>query len=357
MLTADGCLSRRKRFIERLRPTEPVVLTHPLHLRYFANYYVEAISQHADFGAILSIEPSARAKLIHDSKMPKTIELAHVDERTPLTWYTGQEPGQGPRGMLLRSSLQALGGRIHDSLADPLAPTVFDIVADLRRQKDPDEVELLKTCMRATEAGHAWGRANIKPGMTELDVYAGVSAACEKTLEHWAIVYGDFSATNGNKRGGPPSPRVLKKGETFILDFSVIVQGYRSDFTNTLVVGGDPTAEQKRLFGLCVKAMEAGEKKMAAGVACQTVYDAIRGVFEAEGLADHFPTHGGHGLGISHPEPPFIVRHSNETLLAGDVVTLEPGLYLGENGIRIEHNYLITKTGYERLSHHAISLV
>jgi Xaa-Pro dipeptidase len=356
MLTAEGCSSRRKRFIDRLRPTSPIVLTNPVHLCYFANYYVEPISQHADFGALLAVEPDGRSVLFHDSKMPKTIDLAHVDERKPITWYTGQEPGRGPRGMLLRSSLQALGGRIHDSIADPIAQTVFDTVAELRRQKDPDELELLKTCMRATEAGHAWGRANIKPGLTELDVYTGVSAACEKALGHWAVVYGDFTVTNGTRRGGPPTPHVLKKGETFILDFSVIVQGYRSDFTNTLVVGGDPSPEQRRLFGLCVKAMEAGEKKMAAGVPCQSVYDAIRGVFDAEGLADHFPTHAGHGLGISHPESPFIVRHSNETLLEGDVVTLEPGLYINDIGIRIEHNYLITKTGFERLSNHTIAL-
>jgi len=356
MLTADGCRNRRQRFLDRLRPTSPVVLADPLHLCYFANFYVEAISQHADFSALLVIRSDGHSALFHDSKMPKTIELAHVDERNPVTWYTGQEPGQGPRSMLLRPALQTAGGRIHDSLADPLASQVFAITTELRRQKDPDEVEQLKVCMRATEAGHAWCRANIAPGMTELEVYGGVNAACEKALGHWAIVYGDFTVTNGTKRGGPPTPHVLKKGETFIIDYSVIIQGYRSDFTNTLVVGGDPSAEQKRLFGLCVKAMEAGEQKMAAGVPCQTVYDAIRGVFEAAGVADHFPTHGGHGLGISHPEPPFIVRHSNETLVAGDVVTLEPGLYLGENGIRIEHNYLITSTGYERLSNHTISL-
>jgi Xaa-Pro aminopeptidase len=58
-----------------------------------------------------------------------------------------------------------------------------------------------------------------------------------------------------------------------------------------------------------------------------------------------------------HPEAPFIVRHSTETLVAGDVVTLEPGLYIGDIGIRIEHNYRITETGYERLSNHVISLV
>ena len=61
--------------------------------------------------------------------------------------------------------------------------------------------------------------------------------------------------------------------------------------------------------------------------------------------------------GVSHPEPPYIVRHSTETLVAGDVVTLEPGLYVdGVGGIRIEHNYLITEAGFDRLSDHVISL-
>lgn len=356
MLTATGCKNRRQRLLDRLRPTTPLVLADPLHLRYFANLYVDPISQHADFGALLVIRPDGHTTAVLESKMPKSVELAFVDEKKLVVWYTGQEPGNGPRRMSLRPALEDAGGRIHDSLADPLAPQLFAITTEFRRRKDPDEVELLKVCMHATDAGHAWCRSNIAPGMTELEIYSGVNAACEKSLGHWAIVYGDFTVTNGTKRGGPPTTHVLKKGETFIIDYSVIVQGYRSDFTNTLVVGGDPTVEQKHLMALCQKAMEAGEQKLKAGATCQAVYDAIRGVFEAAGVADHFPTHGGHGIGISHPEPPFIVRHSNETLMAGDVVTLEPGLYIGDNGIRIEHNYLITDKGYERLSNHTISL-
>jgi len=357
MLTAEGCRLRRERLLDRLNPTDPIVLTDPIHLRYFANFHVEANSQHADFGGLLIIRPDGHASVFHDSRLPNTVLAAHVDERTPVSWYTGQEPGRGVRQLLLLSVLEVNGGRIHDSLTDPLAPQLFDITSELRRRKDPDEIELLKTCMRATEAGHAWGRANIRAGMTELDFYSGVAAASQAALGHWAVVYGDFAITNGTKRGGPPSARVLKNGETFILDFSVIVQGYRSDFTTTLVVGGEPTSEQTRLFGLCVEALAAGENAMKASAKCQTVYDAIQSVFDAAGVGDRFNTHAGHGLGVMHPEAPFIVRHSTETLVAGDVVTLEPGLYIGDIGIRIEHNYHITDTGYERLSNHTIALV
>jgi Xaa-Pro aminopeptidase len=173
------------------------------------------------------------------------------------------------------------------------------------------------------------------------------------------IVYGDFAVSPGSaRRGGPPTDRVLKAGDMIILDYSVVIQGYRSDFTNTLVVGGKPNAEQQRLYDLCMAAMAAGEKELRAEAPCLTVYQALRSVFDKAGVADAFPHHAGHGLGITHPEDPYLVRTANQNLLTGDVVTLEPGLYIdGIGGIRIEHNYLITPTGYERLSNHTITLV
>ena len=65
----------------------------------------------------------------------------------------------------------------------------------------------------------------------------------------------------------------------------------------------------------------------------------------------------GHGIGLAHPEAPILVSDSDDTLVAGDVVTLEPGLYVeGIGGMRIEHNYLITESGYEQLSDHVIAL-
>src|SRR5207245_2401624 len=100
-----------------------------------------------------------------------------------------------------------------------------------------------------------------------------------------------------------------------------------------------------------------GEKELRARASCLTVYQAVRSVFEKEGVAEYFPHHAGHGLGLTHPEAPFFVRQANEMLLAGDVVTLEPGLYIpGIGGIRIEHDYLITDQGFERLSQHTIAL-
>src|SRR5205807_6008262 len=125
---------------------------------------------------------------------------------------------------------------------------------------------------------------------TELDVYNGVHAACTRTAGHPVVVYGDFAVSPGpERRGGPPTDRVLEPGAMFILDFSVVIEGYRSDFTNTLVVGRAPTPDQQRLYDLCRQAMAQGEKELRAAASCRTVYDAVRGVFERAGVADAFP--------------------------------------------------------------------
>ena len=363
MLTAAGCRQRRERLWQQLDPppeTDYLLLADPIHLVYLANYWVDPISLGAGCPGYLLVRRDGHAKLLHENRAPQSAKLAHADETRVIPWYDAQSPGKGPRQLAVLSEVNPMRGglRVHDRPGDPLASQLIHTIADLRRVKDPDEIELLKFCRRATEVGHAWGRANAKPGMTELDVYAGISGACVRAAKMPVIVYGDFAVCPGpERRGGPPTECVLQPGDMMILDFSVVVQGYRSDFTNTLVVGKEPNPEQQRLYDLCMGAMAAGEKELRDGAACQTVYDAVREVFAQAGVAESFPHHAGHGLGLTHPEAPYLVRHSTETLRAGDVITLEPGLYIaGIGGIRIEHNYLVTATGYERLSNHTIAL-
>jgi Xaa-Pro dipeptidase len=363
MLTAEGCRQRRQQLWQRLTQAPPgdcLVLGHPLHLMYLANFFIDPFSLGAGFGGNLILRKDGHTTLIHDNRLPKAVEQAHVDERQVVSWYDGQSPGRGPRALALRDGLPTIGGtlQIYESLANPYAPIVIGAIASMRRQKGPDELALLGQCMRVTEAGHAWARAHVEPGMTELDVYCGMNAACTQAAGHAVIVYGDFAVSPGpERRGGPPTTRVIQPGDMLILDFSVVLSGYRSDFTNTLVVGKAPTADQQRLYELCLAAMAAGEKELRAGASCLGVYQAVRGAFEKAGMADYFPHHAGHGLGLSHPEAPYFVRHATEMLLAGDVVTLEPGLYVpGIGGIRIEHNYAVTEAGYERLSNHTIAL-
>jgi Xaa-Pro aminopeptidase len=363
MLTAAGCFQRRQRLWQLLDPlpeSDHLRLSDPIHLTYLANFWVDPFSLGAGFGGYLLVRNDGHARLIHDDRLPASVQQAHVEDRVVVQWYDGQSPGHGPRQLALLTAVNPVGSglRIHDRPGDPLAAQLIQTVAQMRRRKDDDEIAVLRQCMRATEAGHAWARHNVQPGMTELDVYLGVAAACQRFAGQHVIVYGDFAVCTGpERRGGPPTQRVIEPGDMLILDFSVVIHGYRSDFTNTLVVGTEPTPDQQRLYDLCVRALAAGEQELRAGVPSLTVYQAVNSVFDAAGVAEYFPHHAGHGLGLTHPENPYIVRHATETLQAGDVITLEPGLYLpGIGGIRIEHNYLITGQGYERLSHHTIAL-
>lgn len=363
MLTAEGCRQRRLRLWQRLDPkpdSDYLLLSDPIHLAYLANFTVDPVSSAAGFRGFLIVRNDGRAKLLADGRLLKAATKPHVDEVRDVPWYDSQSPGRGPRQMVSLEAVNPAGSglRVHDRPGDPYAQVLVPTLTAQRRQKDLDEIDLLKQCMRATDVGHAWARANIRPGMTELDVYNGVHAECVKAVGRPVIVYGDFAVSPGpERRGGGPTSRVLQPGDLFILDYSVVIDGYRSDFTNTLAVGKQPTAEQLRIFDLCVQALAAGEQALRAGVTCKTVYDAVYGIFERANMAESFTHHAGHGLGLGHPEDPYLVRHADQTLLAGDVVTLEPGLYIkGVGGVRIEHNYLITTTGYERLSNHVIAL-
>ncbi len=205
--------------------------------------------------------------------------------------------------------------------------------------------------MRAGEAAQAAALAEVRPGMTELDACLIVHRAAGAALGDPAIVYGDFASGPRCERekGGPPTSRIIEPGDLLLLDFSVIVYGYRGDFTNTFAVGGGPTARQRALFDACLGALRAGEARLKPGTAARDVDAAVRGHFASLGLDHAFTSHSGHGLGLGHPEPPYFVPESTDSLVEGDVVALEPGLYIvGEGGMRFERNYVITSDGFER---------
>jgi Xaa-Pro aminopeptidase len=379
MLTAQGCKARRDRLFAALpSPCDFLVIGDPSHLIYFANYVPSPFEfRTVESSALLVLEP-ARATLIADNLLQPYLDKSHVDELFTLTWYDGNRSTAPRRGQVVKATLARLasipGNRIGVELASVPAGVVeglrtarlgveildlTPIIRPLRRSKDPDEVEVLKQAMRAGEAAHAAALKDMKPGMTELDAYFVVQNAAIQELGERVIVYGDFASgpRTATDKGGPPTSRVIEAGDLLLLDFSVVVDGYRSDFTNTFAVGGGPTPRQRELFDACVGAMKAGESKLKAGTPAALADTAVREHFRTLGLLDHFPHHSGHGIGLGHPEPPYFVPGTDEILVAGDVVTLEPGLYIeGVGGIRIERNYLVTAEGFERLSHHEIRI-
>ena len=380
MLTPAGCAARRKRLWDALpRPCDALILGDPQSLIYFANYAPSPfVFRTSDASAALILEPD-RATLVADAMVKPYLDRAHVDEVVAPVWYDGKHAAPHRKARLVttaREVLSKVGGSsrfgieaadvpagieawLRKARPDAAWVALDDIVRGLRRAKDPDEVALIRRSVLAGEAGHAAALERIKPGMSELDAYLVVQNAAVEAAGEQVIVYGDFASGSRceTDRGGPPTRRTIEAGDLFLLDYSVIVHGYRADFTNTFAVGGPPTPAQRDLFSACVEALTLGEAALRPGVAARDVDRAVRGYFAAKGLGEAYPSHTGHGLGLSHPEPPYFVPESDETVVAGDVVAVEPGLFVpGVGGMRFEHNYLVTPDGYETLTRHRITL-
>jgi Xaa-Pro aminopeptidase len=371
MLTSEGCAARRRRLWDALpEPCDALVLTEPESLVYFANYSPSPfVFNTLESAAALLLRPD-RSILVGDNLLRPFLDSSRVDEVVALEWYSGKKSAPSRRLSLCNevasrcltfASRPRLGveSRSIAGVSGSGVQVLDPLMRRLRRTKDEDELAVIRHSVRAGEAAHAAALERVRPGMTELDVYNLVSAAATTELGKQVLVYGDFVSGPRceTERGGPPGRRVIERGDLFLLDFSVVVHGYRADFTNTFVVGAEPSPRQNELFDICMGALEAGEVLLRPGALAKQVDAAIRGHFDAYGLASSFPSHSGHGLGLGHPEPPYLVPESDETLQAGDVVALEPGLYVsGVGGMRFERNYHITSVGHETLTRHRLSL-
>lgn len=363
-LDSRWCQERRRRLAQAIQSTPelshlsfPLFLADPIHLNWLSGFFVDPFSLGAGFGGLLQLEKDGSACLFHHDRLPDEVaELvpdAHGLKRKVLPWYDGASPPQGIRALAMLP--EGFSGRILDLPGDPLALAIHQTLLNLRRAKDPDELALLRRCAAIQEECHRWARQAIRPGITEWELYAGVWSRASRLAERATIVYGDFAVSPGPERkGGPPTQATLKEGDLIILDFSVVLFGYRCDFTTTLAVG-EPSIQAREMMDLCLAAMKAGEETLRAGAEAALVHQAVNDIFAGNGRDRWFGHHAGHGLGLSHPEAPFLVPGSRDRLVANDVITLEPGLYIPQvGGMRIERNYRILEGGFETLSHHLI---
>lgn len=393
MLTEVGCAERRARLWNAIPPEfEWLLIADPRHVHYLSNFWIPPLSFSGGERALLLLEREQRATLLADNFSAKSSSGQHyVDREEVSTWYDHRHSVVN-RDLALFEAVKKIRDRVYGRIGAveaewlPLAASevlaadheshtlrssialidgedgsidLGTLIREQRRKKLPDEVELLRKCMLATAAGQARAREVIREGISEFDVYREVHAAALESVNRPAYIYGDFRAANPDlpKVGGPPTQYRLQNGDMYILDFSVVIDGYRSDFTNTFVVGGKPTPEQKEMFDLCRRGMQAGENLLIAGRPAKDIHAAVYDVMQVSPFGATFTHHAGHGIGLAHPEAPILVPESEDLLVSGDVITLEPGVYVkGIGGIRIEHNYLITESGFERLSPHNIAL-
>ena len=245
---------------------------------------------------------------------------------------------------------------VHRKLSDGLPDGVELVGAEglleaLRRVKDEAEVEAIAAAAQLTDEVYAWIEERGLAGRTEREV----ALAAEARMRELGAEDPSFPAIvaagpNGSLIHAVPGDRQIAAGEYVVVDMGAIVDGYCSDCTRTLV-DGDPDPTQREVYELVLASQLAGLEAIRAGASGREVDARARAVIEDAGYGERFGHGLGHGVGIEVHEAPRLSKRSDDELLAGDVVTVEPGIYLpGGFGVRIEDLVVVTDDGHRNLS-------
>lgn len=221
----------------------------------------------------------------------------------------------------------------------------------VRCSKTEDEIEKIKNAQKITDKAFSEILNFIKPGVTEKEVRA--------KLEYLMFTFGAdgiafdtiiASGANGAKPHAVPSDKKIEKGEFVTLDFGARLGNYDSDMTRTIAVG-EISKEMENIYNTVLASHEAGRDALKAGISGFDADKAARDVIENAGYGQYFSHSLGHGVGIEIHESPRLSQKSTDILKVGDIVTVEPGIYIeGFCGVRIENMYVINRNGYENLT-------
>jgi Xaa-Pro aminopeptidase len=225
------------------------------------------------------------------------------------------------------------------------------VIEDLRRTKDDDELERIRRAVAITDEVFALALGELSPGRTEREIGLWLEIqmrqrGAEAVSFEPIVGSGPLSAHIHHS----PSHRTLEKGDFVLLDFGCKFEGYCSDMTRTVVLG-PASEEQQETYDLVLEAQRTGANAIAAGERGPDVDAKARRVIASAGREEHFGHGLGHGVGLDVHEAPRLHKNSGDTLRAGDIVTVEPGVYVpGRGGVRIEDCVLVTEDGHETLT-------
>ncbi len=226
-----------------------------------------------------------------------------------------------------------------------------DVTGPLRAVKDPPEIEALQAAARAVDEIAGEMREVAFGGRTELDVHRELverMLALGHERSNFAIV---AAGPNGASPHHEPGRRVIVDGDVVLCDFGGTMDGYCSDITRMFVVG-EPAREVRETYEVLVEAQELAVRSATVGAPCEHVDAVARRSIESAGFGDRFIHRTGHGIGVEAHEDPYVVAGNGAPLVAGNVFSIEPGIYLPDRfGLRLEDIVVATPDGPERLNH------
>lgn len=231
-------------------------------------------------------------------------------------------------------------------------------IGTFRSVKTRDEVAKIRQAQAIAELGFSHILNFIRPGRTEKEIQLELDFFMLKNgaqaLSFDTIV---VSGVNSSMPHGVPSDKKIEDGDFITMDFGAVVDGYHSDMTRTVAVG-HVSEEQKTVYETVLSAQEASLAALKAGLSCREGDKKARDLIANAGYGEFFGHGTGHGVGIEIHEEPRLSPSCDAVLTVGNVVTVEPGIYLpGKFGVRIEDMAYITENGCENLTSAQKSLI
>lgn len=229
--------------------------------------------------------------------------------------------------------------------------TLDAVIFSLRKVKTKAEVQKILAAQKIAEEAFSHICEFIKVGKTEkevaleLDFYMLSHGAEALSFETIAV-----SGQNTSMPHGVPSEKRIENGDFVTMDFGAVVDGYHSDMTRTVAVGAVSEA-QKKVYETVLLAQNTAIEGLRAGITGKEGDALARDVIEVAGYGAYFGHGTGHGVGVEIHEEPRLSLTCMQVLAPGNIVTVEPGIYLpGEFGVRIEDMVEITENGCRNLT-------
>lgn len=225
-------------------------------------------------------------------------------------------------------------------------------ITDLRTVKTAEQIDAIRAAQAFTDEGFAYILERIEAGRTEREIALDLEFAMRRAGAHGVAF--DFivvAGENGSLPHGVPGDRPIRRGDLVTLDFGAQLDGWHSDMTRTVAVG-EVADWQREIYDTVLRAQETCLNGLKAGMTCAAGDALARDVIKAAGWGEYFGHGTGHGVGLEiHESPSLSPRGGDRLLRVGEVVTVEPGIYLpGKGGVRIEDMAVITADGVENLT-------
>ncbi|MBQ9197070.1 MAG: aminopeptidase P family protein [Clostridia bacterium] len=220
----------------------------------------------------------------------------------------------------------------------------------LREVKDDDELSRIERACDITCQAFEYICGFIAPGRTEREVQLALDyKMLQLGAEGLAFDTIVASGENGSLPHAVPGEREIKEGDMVTIDFGARFEGYDADMTRTVAVG-QPSEKMRRIYEIVLHAQETAQAAIAPGMKCSDIDKIARDIIAEAGYGECFGHSTGHGVGIDIHEEPRVSARSEQVLAPGNIVTVEPGIYVpGLGGVRIENTCVVTETGVRAL--------